>query len=249
MRKRSTTLIIVSLVVCLYLFFIGSFAGPSTNSLAQGEYTATSQAHVLLVSALFPLVKSKHTKEDYAEWLSKFLGPITTDVYFFTTPDLEPLIRKARGNKLITINTTYDSPFSIPPLKGLESTYVAMHVKDREKKYHSPELYAVWNGKSFFLNEAVKMVESEGKVYDYAFWNDAGSFRHEHRYQNWPDAGRVEGVFHEGSELTKTNQEDLILFPIAVMPDKDVAAWQEDMGPVDNEFSEGVYFLWSCLSN
>jgi len=192
--------------------------------------------HILIVSALFPLSKSKHSMDDYHFWLSHFLGPITTDIYFFTTPALEPLVRAIRKDLPITINTTFSSPFDIPPLLDHQHRYTQMHAQDREKRIHSPELYAIWNGKPYFLDEAVKNAE---KTYDYAFWNDAGSFRGEHTYVAWPDGKRIEEIWEEGSRVSGRKREDLLFFPMHRAPPPSMRYWQEGMGPVDNEFSEG----------
>lgn len=194
---------------------------------------------ILLVSALFPIAKSKHSIEEYKFWLTNFLQPITTPIYFYTTPAFAPIIQNARGKGLkIIINTTYTSPFDIPPLRGLEGTYTEMHDLDREKFRHSPELYAVWNAKPFFLDAAVKALEEKGDVYEYAFWNDAGSFRHEHTYTLWPDPWRVDRIW-KNATLANAKEEDLLFFPIAALPPAKMRSWKEDMGPVDYDISEG----------
>jgi hypothetical protein len=201
---------------------------------------------VLLVSALFPLNKSKHSKEDYNDWLRRFLGPITTNIYFYTTPELEETVRAARGPGLpITINTHYASPFAIPPLRGFEPLYEEMHLQDREKKRHSPELYAVWNAKPWFLDHAVQRLrEEKGEVYDYAFWVDAGSFRQEHRYTSWPNPAKVEQVWEEGRRLNGVKRKgDLLFFPIQTLPPASARDWMQDKGPLDVDFSKGTHFL------
>ena len=100
------------------------------SNLADGLNATTG---ILLVSAMFPLTKSKHSVEDYISWFSMFLGPITTDIYFYTPPVFSPNIQKARGEGLpITLNTSYASPFDIPPLMGLEEKYQKMHKNDRD---------------------------------------------------------------------------------------------------------------------
>jgi len=196
-----------------------------------------------LVSALFPLSKSKHSMGEYSQWLTNFLGSVTTDVYFFTPPELEPLVRKARGKLPITIDTTFSSPFDIPPLVNHQYRYREMHSQDRERRIHSPELYAVWNGKPFYLDEAVKRsAVVGGKTYDYAFWNDAGSFRNGHAYMNWPDRRRIEDLWEEGSKLIGAKKEDVLFFPICGVPHDSMRFWQEAMGPIDNEVSEASFF-------
>jgi len=78
---------------------------------------------ILLVSAYFPLTKAKHTHQEYLKWISLYLSKITSHIYFFTPPELEPTIRNLRGDLPITLNTTFTTPFDIPPLKGLEGRY------------------------------------------------------------------------------------------------------------------------------
>ncbi|KAJ7075871.1 hypothetical protein B0H15DRAFT_916511 [Mycena belliarum] len=197
---------------------------------------------ILLVSAFFPLAKSKHTLRDYEMWLSQFLKPISTDIYFYAPPEMEALVRKCRGDLPITINTTFASPFDVAPLNGTRERYDAMHVHDRERGRHSPELYAVWNAKPYFLDAAVKTLTQAGKDYDFAFWNDAGSFRAAHKYAGWPDPARVREVWDEGSSLSGEKAEDLVFFPLAGIPDTSFKFWTQDFGPVDNEISEGSFF-------
>jgi hypothetical protein len=79
-------------------------------------------------------------------------------------------------------------------------------------------------------------------VYDYAFWNDAGSFRSTHEYKGWPDPARVQELWKEGSALSGENPEDLLFFPIAGMPHPSMRYWVQDHGPVDAEVSEGARF-------
>ncbi|KAJ3749378.1 hypothetical protein DFH05DRAFT_1476494 [Lentinula detonsa] len=194
---------------------------------------------ILLVSGLFPLSKSKHSAEDYRSWLTLFLGIVTTDVYFFTPPELAELVAEVRGSLPIIINTTFSSPFDIPPLVNLKEPYERMHAIDRERSRHSPELYAIWNGKPYFLDEALKNSE---KQYSYSFWTDAGSFRKEHAYQSWPDSARVEEVWNEGSKLSGVAKEDLLFFPMWEPPHASMRNWQDTLGPVDTDFSEGSFF-------
>lgn len=214
--------------------------------------------NILLVSAFFPLSKSKHSMSDYSSWLSRFLKPIKTPIYFFTTPDMEPLIRQLRGDLPITINTSYVSPFDIPPLSGdMKQKYEEMWNWDREKHRHSPELYAVWSGKPFFLDEGLRNAEAllpptyPHPHYKYAFWSDAGSFRDSHDYSTWPDPARVEEVWDEGSKKSGTKADDLLFFPMWAPPHTSMQFWGAGMGPIDNEFSEGEFFTltlisWSC---
>ncbi|KAJ7175706.1 hypothetical protein C8R46DRAFT_989772 [Mycena filopes] len=207
------------------------------------DTTETGNAtRILLVSAFFPLAKSKHTTREYEEWLSKYLQPITTDIYFYAPVAMAELIRKCRGDMPIIIDTTYSSPFDIPPLRNSRAQYSEMYAQDRERALHSPDLYAVWNAKPFFLDKAVHALSRAGRDYDYAFWNDAGSFRTSHSYQDWPDPARTREIWKAGSRLSGEKEEDLLFFPIAGLPDPSLRYWTESHGPVDTELSEGSFF-------
>ena len=208
------------------------------------KYSSATVSHhnssrILLVSSLFLFSKSKHSKEDYHYWLHQFLQSVTTEVYFYTPPDLVPTVQEARGEGLpITIDTHYNTPFDVPPLEGLEGWYNEMHSMDRENSYHSPDLYSVWNAKPFFVDNAIRVMARKGKTYDYVFWSDGGSFRGTNVYKKWPDPNRVDEVWNEGSKLSGTKVEDLLFFGIQ-HPPYSARHWKEDMGPIDTDFSQG----------
>ena len=139
----------------------------------------------------------------------------------------------------ITIDTSFASPFDVPPLKGRETVYRQMHGVDRERAIHAPELYAVWNAKPFFVENAIRTIQGM-RHYDYVFWNDADSFKEEHGYSDWPNPARIEKMWEEGSSISRARKEDLIFMPIINPPSKDSRFWTEDMGPIDVDFSQGV---------
>ena len=262
-RRRSNLLILFTLAL-IYFFILYEFLLPHRLTLEEGSlrtwflndsddiYSSATVPHrnssrILLVSSLFILSKSKHSKEEYHDWLQRFLRPVTTEVYFYASPDLASTVQAARGEGLpITIDTNYNTPFDVPPLKGLEGWYEKMHSMDREKSYHSPELYSVWNAKPFFVDNAIRVMASKGKTYDYVFWSDGGSFREINVYKNWPDPSRVDEVWHEGSRLSGTKAQDLLFYAIQYPP-YSARDWKEDMGPIDTDFSEGKQ--WDLLSS
>ena len=223
------------------------FLDEAEDSLSSATVPNGNSSRILVVSSLFILSKSKHSEEEYRSWLRQFLEPVTTEVYFYTSPDLASTVQEARGEGLqITIDIKYNTPFDVPPLQGLEEAYNEMHGIDREKSYHSPELYSVWNAKPFFVDNAIRVMGSKGKTYDYVFWNDAGSFRRDHMYKNWPDLSRLHEVWQEGSKLSGTRAEDLLFYPIQYPP-YNARHWKEDMGPIDTDFSEGKYGVSSVV--
>lgn len=216
----------------------------NTSSRSPHHYNVPAPSNVLLVSAFYPLANSKHSSSEYDAWLKGFLGTVKTHLYFFTSPDMEAMIREIRGNLPITLNTTFPTVFSVPPLAGLENRYEQMHEKDTEKYIHNRDLYAVWNIKAYLLNQAIDNCVTAGHNYDYAFWNDAGSFRDGQEYLTWPDGRRIAEIFDDGEWLTGTPKEHLFFQPIWDGPGDQLESWKESDGPVEtgNSFSEGKHF-------
>ena len=263
---RRYPLVFLVLLIPLSLFLYANFGAqvsawasnrivpvtPAFGSPPPSRVDDTNSSHgvhtkVLLVSAFFPLSKSKHSMTQYSAWLSRFLGQITTPVYFFAPPDLEETIRSIRGAFPIVVDTRFETAFDIPPLKGREVDYERMHEWDREKEHHSPELYAVWAAKPFLLAEALRRLSTgEGQEMkdgadnvEYAFWCDAGSFRRTHTYAAWPDLARLEEVWKDGEVLSGMKKEELVFFPLQHLPDVTMQLWTENLGPIDNDVSEG----------
>ncbi|KAJ3513355.1 hypothetical protein NLJ89_g2999 [Agrocybe chaxingu] len=187
---------------------------------ADAPAAAPTRSQVLIVSAFFsrpPLRPSQQRTND--TWLPNFLSALASDIYLYTTPELEPRLRSFRGRNLtLTIDTTYASPLEIPPLKGKEEMYKRILKKDRNKSRRSIELYASRNAKAFFLSDAVKRLEEEGRKY------------------------QLQDVWEEGSKLAGTKAEDMLFIPILGTPHTSMVFWTENMGPIDNGVSISSFF-------
>ena len=180
---------------------------------------------------------------DYQQWLSFFLSHVTTDIYFFTRHDLEPMIRQIRGDLPIHINTTFSSTFDIPPLQDRRRDYERMKARDREAYRHSPEGYAVLASKPYFLKEGLSNACAEtGTKFKYAFWADAITFRHTHVWQHWPAADRVDDIWTEGVKESGTKASDLMFFPLEGIPDASMSLWTDSFGPINNRVSKSSFF-------
>ena len=221
-----------------------SLPGLVTNGTGiNDEDSSYNTPRVLLVTAFYQLTDSKPIKD---EWLQHFLGQVTNDIYIFTTPTLESKILQLRGssnNSKITIDTSYPTPFDIPPFKGKEDAYMMMKKKDRQKsKSHTPELFALRNSKPFFLHTALQKTQVNSSAsYDYVFWNDVTNFHEEHQYRAWPSPSRVREVWEEGTRITGTKTDELMFIPMWGLPHRTFVFWNENMGPIDNDFSQGMY--------
>jgi hypothetical protein len=199
------------------------------------------EPQILLVSAFYPLAKAKHTRKEYAQWMKLYLTKITTHIYFFAPPEMEDIVRKLRGPLPMTLNTSFESPFDIPPLQGLEARYNDMNKVDPERAYHSPKLYAVWSSKTYFLREALLNMQSAGMNVEYAFWNDAGSFRQKQDFNRWPALERIDEMFNAGAEMSNMSKDELFFMPMWDVPKDPLRDWTPLEGPKEYEsaISEG----------
>ncbi|KIJ51267.1 hypothetical protein M422DRAFT_65282 [Sphaerobolus stellatus SS14] len=207
-------------------------AGPLPNDLPGEQNT-----RVLLVSAFFPLDGTTYTFQEYKPRLELFLSRITTDVYFFTTPEYEPIIRKIRGDMPIAINTTFATPFDIPPLQNRRRDYQRMQSLDRETGNRSIDFYAYMNAKPYFLYEGLEIARRKrkpgiGQGYRWAFWVDPGTFKEEHSYRRWPDPNRLDVVWDEGMVETSIGAKDIFFIPLLGLPNPSMSMWNEALGPI-----------------
>ncbi len=61
----------------------GDRLGLELHDAPNADSNALYDPQVLIVSAFFPLAKSKHPMSDYEAWLTHFLTPIASDIYKF----------------------------------------------------------------------------------------------------------------------------------------------------------------------
>lgn len=175
-------------------------------ALSSAESTPPARSNVLLVSAVFSVPESKKEKATLQADLSSFLSQISTDVYVFTTPELEGVVRTARGGLPIRINTTFSSPFDIPPLNtdgDLRMTYKEMNKQGRKDQIRPLHEYALSNAKPYFLAAALqneRAVYNTRAEYRYAFWIDPEVLEKGHLYRAWPDTQRLDDVWAKGGK-------------------------------------------------
>ncbi len=126
-----------------------------------------------LVTAFYP-IKSKFPSEQYMKWAENFMR-LQAPVVLFTTRELVPLFRnlreRVRGGPLHTIALPFEE---LDTWVLYEREWRKAHELDHEREYHTPELYAIWAQKAFFVERAIL-----ANVFDteYFFWCDIGAFR------------------------------------------------------------------------
>ncbi|ESK84081.1 proteophosphoglycan 5 [Moniliophthora roreri MCA 2997] len=192
---------------------------------------------ILLVSSLFPLSTSKHTWSQYSEWLNNFVSLSDTPIYLFLPAAVASELLPKPLPPNLTINTTYNHIWDLPPVSQIQSSFKEMWHQDRERDIHGPELYAIWSAKPWFTEQGMKNMGGADR-WDYVFWNDAGSFRVPHPFKAWPAPERI----HQIWERVGGREESKIIFPIFDMFKPRDRYWKEEDGPIDEEVSIGSFF-------
>jgi len=227
-------------------------ANTSVNTLHTEEADTAPLPRVLLVSAVYPAAREK--TKNYDEYLDNFLQTVDTDLYIYTTLDLQSHINSSLSSSrrnTVTFNTAFMSPTTIPPLVPWQARYSKMRNRYHTKAKHTPELYAFTNARPYFVDQAAKDATRQGKQYDFVFWTDPTSFHQtQHRYRHWPSPSRLKEVWDESAELAKTkgtHRDDLIFFPIWNPPNPTMRVWTEHTGPLDSKYTQGASCIISIL--
>ena len=171
-----------------------------------GKENTTS--NVTIVTMLLKIPKSKHSNDDYKKWSSTMIHSIGVpfvayiDVYWS-----ESFIKLCRERKLNGIVYVIHNIWHMMMDLEVERnrTYIHNYLtkqvpKDREKRIHSPELYAIWNLKAFIVNKTTHLNPYRSNFFIYT---DCGAWRNK-VFPNWPDLNLI------GSLIPKLN--DRILF-------------------------------------
>lgn len=158
-----------------------------------------------IVTAFFFFAKSKHSLDDYKQWLENFFRYTENPMVIFTSKEMLPLVNNLRtayskgmcqSNKncyATMIITDFNSPWEIPPIKSIKDALMTQLNLDPEKEIHSPDLYAVWNAKAWMLQYVTEQNPFRSR---YFLWIDAGAFRTEnYRFGRWPNQERAVQIF------------------------------------------------------
>ena len=123
-----------------------------------------------LVTAYYPLTKSKHGTAAYRIWYTNFFQAVTAPVICFCPPEMEAEFRTLAGSNVRLVIRDFAS-FPMMSAEQMEK-WRKWHLTDPERHIHSPELYAVWATKPDFILEAMRLYEAPIYV-----WCDIGCFR------------------------------------------------------------------------
>lgn len=181
------------------IVFTKSFWKPDLNCqvIQLGNVT---NSPVTTVSVYFTFDRSKHTRQEYDKWQEYFFSSATSTplVIFADKASIFDLMyhasRSANPKTFYVFDEIWDITRLIELDRNVSGRYVDNYKNvqrsiDPESRFHSPELYAVWNAKSFLM----KYVSSgPNNIYGSAFflYSDIGAFRSE-AFPEWPDVDHV----------------------------------------------------------
>jgi hypothetical protein len=207
---------------------------PNAEPLLQRGYSISGEqkrSPITLITALYLIGnKSKHDTSRYLAWVSNFYPTISTPIITFTTCDLIHSLKNWRhGLPGTAICYNLDD---VPAISKNKYIYSNQNAMDPEKSIHSEELYKIWNAKSWLVLQVAIWNPYKSK---YFFWVDAGSFRENRAYHNWPHYPRLEDALKE-----RDNTVLLGLIACPVIPN--ITNFQEDDGPLAQTMIEGGFF-------
>lgn len=178
--------------------------GPAAASLGSTPKPVLPEAQPTTPRALEPTttivtamirLKSKHSADEYVRWGCNFLAATTGPLVIFMDPASKAAVAHCLRND--TLVWPVKDAWDIPKMAKYREKYATQTSIDPEypRIAHSPELYAVWTGKTAMV-EAV--VERNPFWSTWFAWVDMGSFREAGRGARlapWPDNARVQQAF------------------------------------------------------
>lgn len=124
-------------------------------------------------------MKSKHSPEQYDQWLTTFLKNIECNLVIFTSPDLVQYLYDKRSN---FSEKTRIYPIELADLeiaKKYQDFWDRQYEMDLYKNTgRTKECYILWNSKLWFLK---KVIEENPFGSDAFIWNDIGCLRIENQ--------------------------------------------------------------------
>ena len=155
------------------------------------EQLKYKQDDLTLVSAYYR-IKSKHTPEEYLEWINNIVL-LNKSFVFFSNKEFMPLLKKLRPkeyhNKTIFIELEIEEFHSY---KLFYNDFKKSFEIDIENSYHTIPLYLIWAEKCMFLKRAITFNYFNSKCF---YWIDAGYFRDgkdsmKNLINNWPTTNK-----------------------------------------------------------
>ncbi len=154
------------------------------------QFKCKNEAKTTVISIYFKINKSKHNDLKYQKWIQNFLISVKSPLVLFTDNNsiseqsLE--LRKNLATKLYIYSSHWDILKEIEHKRKKNYTlnykYI-QHKLDPEKTIHSPDLYVLWNIKTYIMNKIAQENPFNSKMFVYT---DSGAWRNE-PLLDWPN--------------------------------------------------------------
>lgn len=144
-----------------------------------------------IVSCYYRLVKSKHNIKLYSEWINNFFMIATNKIIFTNKDTYENEFIKYKDRKDVVFILKEFNEFKTWKYKNV---FLQNLEVDPEKNKHNIYLYLIWNEKSEFINQSIKLNFFKT---DYFLYCDIGSFRVKNLmkyYIHWPNPNVVNKI-------------------------------------------------------
>ena len=158
----------------------------SIHNNDMGRKSKYMQDNLTLVSAYYK-VKSKHSKNDYINWMNLTFQLNRSMIIFTSKSEMEKIKElrpKYLHNKTVFIELEIEDFYSY---KKYLNEFNKAYKIDREKYHHSVLLYIVWAEKCYFLKKAIVNNYFNSTCF---YWIDSGYFRESKNLGNytndWP---------------------------------------------------------------
>jgi hypothetical protein len=152
------------------------------------------QTEVTVVSTYIELDRSKHSVEKYDNWIKNFAVSVRSPLAIVVNQRAYAKLKPLREN-LTTIFYLVDDIWTVMKQNEIERnrSYVTnylekQHPMDPERGGHNPNLYGLWNLKSYIVH---KVAESNPFGSSFFIYSDAGAWRHDKFPSDWPDTGFI----------------------------------------------------------
>jgi len=125
-----------------------------------------------IVTAYYEFPKKKHTTDSYYQWIENFLPNIDSYMCIFTDEASYDKLYKLREKfikKTFIIVKPFEKLFCYKYMDYWEHDYIRDH-----EQIHHPYLYIIWNEKSMFMLEAMRLNPFNTCFYA---WTDIGMVR------------------------------------------------------------------------
>ena len=159
-----------------------------------------TESYATIITMYFPLESSKHSTKRYDHWLRRMFQYVKSPIIFFTNDYMNNILKLRKYIQspitFIRFNNIWEILNKLEIERKQNYTYhykFTQHKKDPEKRKHNPDLYAIWNLKSYLVNMSATL-----NFYNSSFfiYTDSGAWR-DGVFRYWPDISVVKMVHNK----------------------------------------------------